>query len=241
MLLLAPRQAGAQADTQIWAKIAFDWIASHQATIGVEVEPKVLVSAPAGDPGWWTFDVIPSFEYTRGAWLDVVTEVLVGRTRQTDDLDSVEVTPRIGLRLHFLSNLRDALEKERAPKRRLVLRDLARIEWRNLYYSADTSDSSTLRFRNRIELQWALNRARTSENGAVYLQADDEWFWPLDDSATPDERYANKERIRMGLGYRHTSAWRYEGFFVINRSRKSANDPFATADYVAEVTLKRVW
>jgi hypothetical protein len=71
-----------------------------------------------------------------------------------------------------------------------------------------------------------------------YLQIDDEWFWPLDD---PDERYANKERIRMGLGYRHSSAWRYEGFFVINRTRKSATDKFAAADYVAEMTMKRVW
>jgi hypothetical protein len=53
--------------------------------------------------------------------------------------------------------------------------------------------------------------------------------------------YANKERIRVGLGYRHSSAWRYEGFLVINRARKSANDRFATADYVAEMTLKRVW
>ena len=241
MLLFAPLHAGAQADTQIWAKLDFDWIVNHQATIGTEVEPKVLVSAPAGDPGWWTLDLTPSFEYTRGAWLDVVSELLVGRTKQTDDLDSVEVTPRIGLRLHLLSNLRDALEKEKRPKRRVVLRDLARVEWRNLYYSTGKPDSSTVRFRNRVELQWAINRARTSDNGAIYLQADDEWFWPLDDSETPDERYANKERIRVGLGYRHSSAWRYEGFLVINRTRKSATDRFATADYVAEMTLKRVW
>ena len=238
MLLCVPLDAGAQADTQLWTKVDFDWIVNHQATVGLEVEPKVLVSAPAGDPGWWTFDVTPTFEFTRGAWLDVVSELLVGRTKQTDDLDSVEVTPRVGLRLHLLSNLREALEKEKRPKRRLVLRDLARVEWRNLYYSAGKSDSSTVRLRNRVEMQWAINRARTSDNGAIYLQADDEWFWPLDD---PDERYANKERIRVGLGYRHSPAWRYEGFFVVNRSRKTATDRFATADYVAEVTLKRIW
>ena len=53
-----------------------------------------------------------SIEYKRGQWFDVVSELLVGRTRQTDDLDSTEVTPRIGLRLHLLSNLRDELGRE---------------------------------------------------------------------------------------------------------------------------------
>ena len=238
VLLIAPVTASAQPDTQIWANFNFDWVRSHQTTLGVDVEPKVLVSAPAGDPGWATFDVIPSFEFTRGLWLDVVNELLVGRTKQTDDLDSTEVTPRFGLRLHILSNLRTSLEKEKRPKKRLVLRDLARVEWRNLFYSTDKPNSSTVRFRNRVELLWAINRGRISDNGALYLQVDDEWFWPLDE---PDERYANKQRIRSGLGYRHSSAWRYEAFFVLNRSRKSADASFTDTDYVAEVTMKRVW
>src|SRR5215203_6817833 len=79
-----------------------------------------------------------------GGRLDVLNELLVGRTKQTDDLDSTEVTPRLGSRLHLLSNLRTSLEKEERPKKRLVLRDLARVEWRNLYYSTDKPDSSTV-------------------------------------------------------------------------------------------------
>ena len=71
-----------------------------------------------------------------------------GRTLQTDDLDSIEFTPRIGLRLHLLSNLRHEIVKERRPKRRLVLRDLLRLEWRNLHYSTDKPGSSTVRLRN---------------------------------------------------------------------------------------------
>ena len=75
--------------------------------------------------------------------------LMVGRTNQTDDLDSTELTPRLGLRLHLLSNLRQQIVKERHPKRRLVLRDLLRLEWRNLYDSTDKADSSTVRLRNR--------------------------------------------------------------------------------------------
>jgi hypothetical protein len=32
-----------------------------------------------------------------------------------------------------------------------------------------------------------LNRPRVTDNGALYVQVDDEWLWPLDE---PDERYA---------------------------------------------------
>ena len=120
LLLLIPSASLAQTDTQLWANFTFDWVKNHRATIGVNAEPKILVSAPAGDPGWATLDVTPSLEYSRGQWFDMVTEMLVGRTKQTDDLDSTELTPRIGFRLHLLSNLRQEIVKERRPKRRLV-------------------------------------------------------------------------------------------------------------------------
>ncbi len=94
-----PGRAGAQTDFQAWGNLTFDWIKSHRVTIGVKVEPKVLVSAPDDEPGWGTLDVTPSFEYARGQWFDMIGEMLVGRTMQTDDLDSTEVTPRMLTRL----------------------------------------------------------------------------------------------------------------------------------------------
>jgi hypothetical protein len=236
--LLLPGVAQAQTHTQLWTNFTFDWIKSKRVTFGVDAEPKVLLSAPSGDPWWATLDVTPSFEYSRGEWFDAVSELLVGRTRQTDDVNSTEVTPRIGFRLHLLSNLRNALEKEKRPKRRLVIRDLARLEWRNLWYSNDQPMSWTLRFRNRVEALWSLNRSKVTDDGAFYLQADDEWFWPLDE---PDERYAYKERVRAGLGYRRSFAWRFEALYVLDRSRKSASESFSTSDRVVELTMKRVW
>jgi hypothetical protein len=237
-LLLMPNPLLAQTDVQAWANFNFDWAQSHRVTIGVDAEPKVLVSAPPGDPGWATLDVTPSFEYSRGAWFDLVTEMLAGRTQQTDDVDSTELTPRIGFRLHLLANLRHELVKERRPKRRLVLRDLLRVEWRNLYYSTDKPDSSAVRFRNRFEALWPLNRPRLTDNGARYLTADWEWFIPLDD---PDERFANRQRVRAGIGYRRSFAWRFEGMYVWNRSRNTLGQPYTSTDHAVDLTMKRVW
>jgi hypothetical protein len=238
LVLLTPSTSLAQTGAQLWANITFDWVKSHQVTIGLNTEPKVLISPPAGDPGWATLDVTPSFEYSRGRWFDMVTEMLMGRTKQTDDLDSTEFTPRIGLRLHLLSNLRQDLLKERRPKRRLVLRDLLRLEWRNLYYSTDKPDSSTVRLRNRVEGLWPMNRSRVTDNGASYLAADWEWFIPVDD---PDERFANRQRIRAGIGYRRSFAWRFEARYVWNRSRNTIDEPFTSTDHALELTMKRVW
>jgi hypothetical protein len=162
----------------------------------------------------------------------------VGGTEQSNDLNSTEVTPRIGLRLHLLSNLRQAIVKERQPKRRLVLRDLARVEWRNLYYSTDKPDSSTVRFRNRFETLWSINRQRITDDGAAYLSADWERFIPVDE---PAERFANRQRIRAGLGYRRTFAWRFEAMYVWNRSRNTLGEPFTTTDHAIDLTMKRVW
>ena len=147
--LLGGRAADAQ-DFQLWGHFTMTRIESHQLTYGIDIEPKVLVAKPSGDPGWATLDVTPSIEYTRGQWLDVVGELLAARTHQTDDLDTTEITPRLGFRFHILSNVRNDLVKERLSKRRLVMRDFLRLEWRNLSYSSGKPDTSSFRLRDRF-------------------------------------------------------------------------------------------
>jgi hypothetical protein len=237
--LLTSQSVSAQsANAQLWGNVTLEWIKSHALTFGLQVEPKLLVSKPDDDPGWATIELIPSVEYSHGNWLDVVGDLVVARTRQTDDLRTTEIAPRLGFRFHILSNLRDAIRKEKQPKRRIVLRNLFRIEWRNLDYSDDTPDSSTVRVRDRVELLVPLNRPRITDDGASYVTSDAEWFWTHHDQA---ERFANKERVRIGLGHRYSFAWRAEALYVWDRSRDSADDGFTTADHALYVRIRRVW
>jgi hypothetical protein len=37
-----------------------NWLKSSRLTYELELEPKVLVAAPEGEPGWATFDVTPN-------------------------------------------------------------------------------------------------------------------------------------------------------------------------------------
>jgi hypothetical protein len=238
VVLLTPCAVVAQTEMQLWGDVTFSWIKNHQLTLGVDTEPQVLVSKPADDPGWATLDVTPSIEYTPSRWFDVIGQLKLGRTRETNDLDSTEIAPRVGLQLHVLENLYDELARENRPRHRFVLRNLLRLEWRNFYYSNDQPDSSTRRLRDRMQVLYPMNRSSITDEGAIYLQSDVEWFWPRND---PDERFANQQRIRAGVGYRRDRAWRFETLYVWDRSRNSANEGFSTTSHAIDLRVRRVW
>jgi hypothetical protein len=238
-LLVAPVVACAQTNLQLWGNFTMDWVRSSRLAYELDFEPKVLLSAPDGEPGWANLDVTPNVEYSPHGWLDLVAEAGLGRTRQTDDVSSTEVTPRLGARFHLFSRAMRYHPRERAPARRWVLRDLVRVEHRNLFYSGgDTESSSTVRFRNRLEFLAPLNKERLSDDGARYLIADWEWFVPLEDQ---QERFANKQRIRAGLGYRRSFEWRFEALYMWTRSRNTIDEGFTTSDSIIDIRVKRVF
>jgi hypothetical protein len=232
--------ASAQINTQLWANVTVDWLKSDRITYSLDFEPKVLLKRPEGDPAWASLDVNPSAEYAWKSWIDLLGEVTVGRTHQTDDVNTFELTPRIGVRFHLFSrDLRNlGPTREKLPRRRVVVRDMIRVEWRNLYNSGSQPDESSGRLRYRLELLLPLNRAKITDDGARYLLADWEWFLPVADL---DERFANRHRIRTGLGFRPNVRWRFEMAYAWTRSRQTIEDDFATSDNIFNVRLKRVF
>jgi hypothetical protein len=240
-MVFTARPALAQTNGQLWGNITVNWVRSDKLVVELDVEPKVLIAAPSTEPGWWNVDVTPNVEYAVKPWLDLIGELGTGYTRQTDDVNSTEVTPRIGIRLHLLSRDRPRLVRVRElpPRRRVVIRDRLLGESRNIFYSgAGSGQESTVRFRNRLEFLIALNKEKLTEDGARYLMADWEWFVPLDD---PTERFANRQRIRTGLGYRRNVKWRFEALYIWSRSRDTTEEGFKTSDNILDVRLKRVF
>jgi len=221
--------------TQLWANVTLNWAKNDRLTYEIDLEPKTLISAPPDQPGWTSIDVKSSAELTATKWLDVLAELVAGLTKQTDDLDTTELTARIGVRLHLLS--REILGAY-LPKRRLVIRDLVRVESRNFFYSDDTPTDSTVRFRNRVEGLYPINRRSVADDGAIHVQADWEWFIPLGD---PRERFANRERIRTGIGFRESRAWRFTALYIWTRSRDTTSEPFTTTEHIVDFQITRAW
>jgi Protein of unknown function (DUF2490) len=241
LLTTAVPAAFAQTNLQLWGNVTLDWVTSDRLVYELDFEPKGLLEAPEGEADWRNLDLTPNVEYSPNGWLDLIAEAVVGYTKQTDDVNSTELTPRVGLRFHFLSRaLPTAIRgRERAPSRRVVVRDLVRVESRNIFYSgAGSGSESTVRFRNRLEFLVPLNKRKMTDDGARYLLADWEWFIPLDDV---EERFANKQRIRTGLGYRRSFAWRFEALYMWTRSRNTIEEGFTTSDNIINLRVKRLF
>jgi hypothetical protein len=240
LLLACAGVAAAQTNTQLWGTVTLDWLKTDRLAYELELEPKVLVAAPEGEPGWASLDVTPNAEYAARDWLDAVAEIATGYTSQNDEVDSFELSPRVGVRFHVTTRGLPSgpRKRERIPRHRVVVRNLLRFEWRNLFYTGGGGLDSVGRIRNRLELQVPLNRERVTDDGARYLLADWEWFIPIDD---PDERFANRQRIRTGIGYRRSHSWRFEALYIWTRSRDTTDQGFQTSDNIVNVRVKRVY
>jgi hypothetical protein len=238
-ILLACAPVSAQTTLQLWGNLTFNWVKSDRLVYELDFEPKALLNPPEGEPDWRNLDVTPNVEFSPRGWLDIVLDTTIGRTMQSDDVDSIEVTPRLGLRFHLFSREQLFRVVEQAPRRRIVVRDLLRVESRNFFYSGgDVESESTVRFRNRLEFLAPLNKARITDDGARYLLADWEWFIPIDD---PEERFANRQRIRTGIGYRRSFEWRFELLYIWTRSRDTVNDQFSTNENIIDIRVKRIF
>jgi hypothetical protein len=237
MLMCAPI-ASAQTTTQLWGNLTFNWVKNDRLAYELDFEPKALLAPPEGEPDWRNLDVTPNVEYSLRPWLDLVADTTIGWTLQTDDVNSTELTPRLGARFHLFSRARQFRMVEQAPRRRTVVRDLVRIESRNFFYSGDTASDSTVRFRNRLEFLMPLNKERITDDGAHYVLTDWEWFVPLDDA---EERFANRQRIRAGFGYRRNFNWRYELLYIWTRSRNTIDEAFSTNENIIDIRVKRIF
>jgi hypothetical protein len=191
-------------------------------------------------PDWAAIDVTPSLEYAITPWLDAVGELATGYTAQTDDLNSFELSPRAGAHFHLFSrDMRAPVPlPDRPSRRRVVVRDLVRVESRNLFYTGDEASSFTWRFRNRLALQVPLTAENVTDDGARYVTADWEWFVPLGE---PDERFASRQRIRAGVGYRRSARWSVEVLYIWGRSRDTSEEEFTTSDNIVNLRLRHAF
>ena len=113
-----------------------------------------------------------------------------------------------------------------------------RVEWRNFFYTDDQPSSSAWRFRNRLGCTVAVNRQKHTDDGAIYVTTDWEWFLPRSD---PAERFSNRQRFRAGLGYRRSFNWRFEALYMWTRSRDTIEDRVKRTDPIVDIRVKRIF
>lgn len=240
LLVFAPVLGGGEAraqddtstdpQTQVWLNFTPGWAKGERWYWELDFEPKWQVS---GSEKWRNLDLSPTVEYYPADWLDLEAEATVGNTLQKDGLDTFEITERVGARFRLFARMAPylpgipGLEYERLPRTRGGISTLVRLEQRNFWYSDDAPDKHEWRARLRLEGKVALNRPQPALDRLLYAIGDVEYYQPLGDDIP--ERYANKVRVRLGLGYRFPAATKLE-FLYIRDWNRTAPDAEAAED-----------
>ena len=221
-LLLALVALPASADdleNQAWANLTMGWYRTEKVYLELDLEPKVLVS---GESQWRNLDVTPAFEYYPSSWIDLTGETTIGSTLQTDGLRTNELTVRAGVRTYLLKHMRDRLRHENKPIGRVSVASLFRLEVRNFWYSDDTQSQHSFRFRARLESKAPINHEDLTADRTFYVLADAEAFVPIGSGV--EERFANKYRLRVGLGYRINARQRVDLLYLRDWVRNTIED-----------------
>ena len=146
------------------------------------------------------------------------------------------MTPRIGVRLNLLNNLRENADLKVAPLGRIRVATLIRLEYRNFWYSDDENSQHEWRLRIRLESKIGINHADFSQDNSLYGIADVEGFVPL--SGEVSERFASKARARLGLGYRIRYATRFDVLYIRNWHRDTNQGPREPTSNALDLRLK---
>jgi hypothetical protein len=225
-------------ETQIWLNVTPGKMRGDRWYLELDVEPKWQVTGEK----WRNLDLTPLVEHYPKDWLDLETEATVGNTLQKDGLDTFEITPRVGARFHLFAKMAPylpgipGLKYERLPRTRVGISTLVRLEWRNFWYSDDTPDKHEWRARLRLESKVALNRRQLSQDRLLYAMADVEYYQPLGDDIP--ERYVNKVRVRLGLGYRSSAATKVEFLYIRDWNRVAPDAEAAEDTQAFDLRLK---
>ena len=95
---------------------------------------------------------------------------------------------------------------------------------------------TTWRYRNRLEVQVAVNHDHLADDHTFYLLADAEAFINLGRAA--EERFNDNWRIRSGLGYRLRYQWRFELLYTLQLSKDTLLASFETSNHILRLRLK---
>jgi hypothetical protein len=211
----------AQANAQAWYDFEFNYPINPRLVASAELGPKVLVT---GAEGWNSVDLSPGVEYSPNSWVDLLLYAPLSYTVQEVGLNTFEARASAGARFTL------------RPDSRMMLRNRTMFEYRNIDFVGSDSSQGSARFRSRVEFRVALNRPSYAANKMLYGITDFEGFLNL--GQEPSERFLNRIRFRVGMGYRFTYLWRTEVIYTIQASRNTLGGlDQATQDHIFRFRL----
>ncbi len=178
------------------------------------------------EPKWRALDLQVTPEYSFSQHIDLMGALLVANVFQSQSLSTFEVREMLGTRIHF------------TPNRKILTRLLVRFEQRNLQDEETSEWDHSKRTRIRAETIIPWNKPTMYDGDKLwYSIVDAEAFIVLDQDVK--ERFANRVRIRTGIGYRINYGTRLEFVYTLQRSKDIIDGGFNTTDNIFRFRLKQ--
>jgi hypothetical protein len=188
------------------------------------LENTVVYSTIFSAAKWRAFDYTPTLDYALFDRVDLSAAVTLAFTAQTENYNTFEVRPMLGTRIHI------------TPYKRILLRALVRVEQRN-FKNLDTKEwDQVYRPRIRLESLIPINRKSYFADKLWYGIMDVEWLFTSEDV---EERFANRFRVRAGIGYRLSYVSRFELIYMNQQSRNGIDQDFTSVDNIIRLRYRQ--
>lgn len=220
MLIAWPSCAYSQsANEQIW----LEYMGNYPFANSFNFEGAFTYNTLLTSPKWTDYGFSATTEWSITQVVEPMAGVLFGYTNQTETYNTFEVRPMIGSRFYL------------TPARRIQVRLLARLEQRNFKNLTTAEWTQAYRPRIRGELLIPINQDSYFKDNLWYGIVDAEAIFTTNDVK---ERFANRLRIRTGIGYRLNYSLRFEFIYMLQQSKDAIGDQFTSTDNIFRFRLK---
>lgn len=220
-LFLTASLSHAQNDEQLWLEFQTSYPFANRYLLENTTAYQTILKK---EGKWRNISISPTFEYTWFRKLDLTSELPIGYTLQNEGVNTLEITPMVGARFHVTQN------------KRIDTRLVWRYQVRGFYSIEEKDWDISNRTRLRGEAFICLNGPTLFTDNLWYLFLDYEEFIVLDEQL--EERYANRRRGRVGIGYRLNYRHRFDLSFTKQSSRNELEESFISNDNVIQFKYK---
>jgi hypothetical protein len=210
-----------QTNEQAW----FEYMLNYPFANSWNLENAVTMSTTTSSPKWRAYDYSATLERDITQHVQIVAQGVLSYTNQTDSYSTLELRPVLGTRFYL------------TPAQRIQTRLLFRLEQRNLQDLDTKMWSQTWRPRARAEVIIPINQDSYYKDNLWYALMDAEWLFS-NTNTDLKERFANRFRIRTGIGYRLSYSLRFEFIYMFQASRDGIDEDFSSSDNVFRFRLK---
>lgn len=221
ILFLPSLSVLAQRDEQLWLEYQLSYPFANRYLLENTTTYQTLLNK---DGKWRSISISPTFEYNLFRKLDLLSEIPIGYTKQYEGISTFEITPMVGARYFF------------TPGKRIDTRFVWRYQVRAFREIEEKDWDVSNRTRLRGEIFISINGPNLFSDKLWYAFLDYEEFIVIDQQL--DERYANRRRGRIGVGYRLDYKNRFELGITLQSTRDEIYGEYYGIDNVIQLKYK---